>query len=29
MQRRNALGYLTEAIIRYRRHQPAPSLLPR
>lgn len=28
MQGRNALGYLTEAIIRYRRHQPAPSLLP-
>ncbi|HME58029.1 MAG TPA: IS66 family transposase [Terracidiphilus sp.] len=27
MQGRNALGYLTEAIIRYRRHQPAPSLL--
>ena len=28
MQGRNALSYLTEAIIRYRRHQPAPSLLP-
>jgi len=28
MQGRNALAYLTEAIIRYRRHQPAPSLLP-
>ena len=28
MQGRNALDYLTEAIIRYRRHQPAPSLLP-
>ncbi len=28
MQRRNALEYLTEAIIRHRRHQPAPSLLP-
>jgi len=28
MQGRNALGYLTEAITRYRRHQPAPSLLP-
>jgi hypothetical protein len=28
MQGRNALEYLTEAIIGYRRHQPAPSLLP-
>ena len=28
MQGRNALEYLTEAIVRYRRHQPAPSLLP-
>ena len=28
MQGRNALGYLTEAIVRYRRHQPAPTLLP-
>ena len=28
MQRRNALEYLTEAIIRHRRRQPAPSLLP-
>src|SRR6266852_5061570 len=28
MQGRNALAYLTEAIIRYRRHQSAPSLLP-
>lgn len=28
MQGRNALGYLTEAIICHRRHQPAPSLLP-
>jgi transposase len=27
MQGRNALGYLTEAIVCYRRHQPAPSLL--
>jgi transposase len=27
MQGRHALAYLTEAIIRYRRHQPAPSLL--
>ena len=29
MQGRNALEYLTEAIIRYRRHQSAPSLLLR
>ena len=28
MQGRNALQYLTEAIICHRRHQPAPSLLP-
>ena len=28
MQGRNALAYLTEAIVRYRRHQPFPSLLP-
>ena len=28
MQGRNALAYLTEAIIRHRSHQPAPSLLP-
>ena len=28
MQGRNALEYLTEAIIRHRCHQPAPSLLP-
>ena len=28
MQGRNALGYLTEAIVCYRRNQPAPSLLP-
>src|SRR5438874_694432 len=28
MQGRNALAYLTEAIIRYRRHQSVPSLLP-
>ena len=28
MQGRNALGYLTEAIIHYRRRQSAPSLLP-
>ena len=28
MQGRNALEYLTEAIIRYRRRQSAPSLLP-
>ncbi len=28
MQGRNALDYLTEAIVRYRRHQPVPSLLP-
>jgi len=28
MQGRNAWAYLTEAIIRYRRHQSAPSLLP-
>ena len=28
MQGRNALAYLTEAIIRYRHHQSAPSLLP-
>jgi transposase len=28
MQGRNALEYLSEAIIRHRRHQPAPRLLP-
>jgi len=28
MQGRNALGYLTEAVLCYRRHQPTPSLLP-
>jgi hypothetical protein len=28
MQGHNTLGYLTEAIICYRRNQPAPSLLP-
>jgi len=28
MQGRNPLGYLTEAIICYRRRQPPPSLLP-
>jgi Transposase IS66 family len=28
MQGRNALEYLTEAIVCYRRHQPVPSLLP-
>jgi hypothetical protein len=28
MQGRNALGYLTEAIVSYRRNQPVPSLLP-
>lgn len=28
MQGRNTLGYLTEAIVCYRRNQPAPSLLP-
>jgi transposase len=28
MQGRNALGYLTEGIVCYRRHQPVPSLLP-
>ena len=29
MQGRNALGYLTEAIVSYRRNQPVPSLLPK